>query len=112
MFSASKYLDYEFISVGEFSKNISHSVFEEKEILKAENMILQSLDFEYDIITPFHFISALLLIAKTVIKDEENHQLFTCLELTSFQYAKMALVNVEFCTLKPSEVALGVISNA
>lgn len=96
MFSASKYLDYECISLRDICKNISHGVFDESSILKCENKILETLDFQYDIITPFHFISTILLIVKTLIDDEKNHQLLSCLELTSFQYAKMSLINKDF----------------
>ncbi|CAI2369213.1 unnamed protein product [Moneuplotes crassus] len=112
MFSASKYLDYECISLKDICKNISHEVFDENSILKCENKILETLDFQYDITTPFHFISTILLIVKTLVDDEKNHQLLSCLELTSFQYAKMSLINKDFCQLKPSEIAFGAISNA
>ena len=73
--------------------NISHNVFTEKGILRSENELLQTLDFQFDIVTPFQFISTIILIVKTIVNDEHSNQLFSCLEVTSIQYAKMSLVN-------------------
>ena len=112
MFSASKYLDYEGICMKEIWESISHGVFKAKNILKTENAIFQALDYEYDIVTPFHFITTIMMLVKKEVWYEESKHLYNTLELAAFQYAKMTLINADFCHYKPSEIAFGALSNA
>ena len=129
------------ISLYEMWEKIGHGMFGPKLIKKEEYEILKTLEWDINLITPFHFNSYFIQAMRNskVGSDEDPEsmlidsidekkrattitdlsydgdfmkELFDSLEIVSTQFCKMSIINEKLLNYKPSEISLASIFNS
>jgi hypothetical protein len=112
MLIASKYSDIEPFCLRDICEKIGHDSYGPKAIRKQEIQMLRTLDYEIEAVTPDYFIQTIMIVLKKNVSYPDNRILYSTLERTSLQYAKMAIIDSEMVEHKPSEIAFASMSNA
>ena len=140
IFIATKYSDIMPISLFDMCEKIGHGTFGPNLIRKDEYEILKTLNWDVNLITPFHFTSFFIQSMKamkigsdwdsemtlvdsidertrtiTISVTEQDpdslKEIFDTLELWATQFSKMCIINEGFISYKPSEISLASLIN-
>ena len=137
IFIASKFWDIIPIFLTELWTKIGHNTFGPNIIKKSECEIMKTIDWNISIATPYSFLSYYIQAIRTRKHNISSHTTFKSisekysapspfeqwdqsslkealdsLEIVSLQYSKMAMINEEFLSYKPSVIALASLCNA
>lgn len=129
------------ISLYDMCEKIGHGTFGPNLIRKEEHEILKTLNWDVNIITPFHFTSFFVQNMKSMRVDSDGDSemsqvdsidertrtttlsdadstseslkdIFDTLEIVATQFSKMCIINEEFVKNKPSEISLASLINS
>lgn len=96
-----------------FANKIGHDTFGPKLVKQTEMKIIRHLEWNLDIVTPFHFIKHIVLLMKKSLSISESFkEILITLELAALQFAKMIVIDDKLVTFRPSEIAIGAFAVA